>query len=326
MSELRWILLGFGIALIAGIYLWGRKWRPDRNELVRAAAPLPERPEPDYRELEIPPHLRHGETSTLGEAPDSYGARTEPLDDAPDELPAVPSVGDASRTPREDQSDPVRAVERAVATPTFQRTRREPSLGPLVVDSGAAPARRSEPRIDARAETAGESRRAEPHGNDEPRAATTNRQAPAAARRQIFAVRLVAPVGHRYAGSSLLTALTSEQLQHGRYGIFHSLHEGGASVFSVASMVEPGSFDLDSIHGTEYPGLTFFTLVPGPRPGGEAVNAMIECAERLQRVLGGALQDERGVPLQDSRLDEMQLQASMVGTAPPTSADPPHVH
>ena len=32
MNELRWILIGFGIVLLAGIYLWGRRGRAEVDE------------------------------------------------------------------------------------------------------------------------------------------------------------------------------------------------------------------------------------------------------------------------------------------------------
>ena len=42
-----------------------------------------------------------------------------------------------------------------------------------------------------------------------------------------------------------VTALRNAGLEHGRYGIFHRQSEPTAKAFSVASLTEPGSFDLE---------------------------------------------------------------------------------
>ena len=54
-------------------------------------------------------------------------------------------------------------------------------------------------------------------------------------------------------------------LKHGRYGIFHK-HESDVSeepMFSVASLTEPGSFDLTKLADTKIPGMSFFMVLPG---------------------------------------------------------------
>jgi cell division protein ZipA len=124
-------------------------------------------------------------------------------------------------------------------------------------------------------------------------------------RRKILSLRLaIAP--QRIEGAKLLESLLAESLQHGKYGVFHRLHTDGTIVFSVASMVEPGSFELEKMSETLYPGITMFTQLPGPVPGMHALNELIACARRLQANLGGTLQDERGVPLTVHRIERMR--------------------
>ena len=110
----------------------------------------------------------------------------------------------------------------------------------------------------------------------------------------------------RVEGAKLLEALLAESLQHGKYSIFHRLHTDGSIIFSVASMVEPGTFDLDKAGETLYPGITMFAQLPGPVPGMHALNEVVACARRLQANLGGTLQDERGVPLTVHRIERMR--------------------
>ena len=124
-------------------------------------------------------------------------------------------------------------------------------------------------------------------------------------RRKILSLRL-AMAPQRIEGAKLLESLLAESLQHGKYDIFHRLHADGSIVFSVASMVEPGTFDLEKMGETLYPGITMFTQLPGPVPGMHALNELVACARRLQANLGGTLQDERGVPLTVHRIERMR--------------------
>lgn len=109
--------------------------------------------------------------------------------------------------------------------------------------------------------------------------------------RKIFAVRLA--FAQRLDGLRLLELLEVERLTHGKLGIFHRLHEG-LSVFSLASMVEPGSFDLQQMPEQYFPGVTFFMLLPGPLDGLIAFDQMMTCAQRIAHATQGVIQDERG--------------------------------
>jgi cell division protein ZipA len=71
-------------------------------------------------------------------------------------------------------------------------------------------------------------------------------------------------------------------------------------------MVEPGTFDLEKMSETLYPGVTLFAQLPGPVAGMHALNEMVACARRLHSALGGVLQDDRGVPLTVHRIERMR--------------------
>ena len=85
-------------------------------------------------------------------------------------------------------------------------------------------------------------------------------------------------------------------------------------------MVEPGTFDLEKMGETLYPGVTMFTQLPGPVPGMHALNELIACARRLQAHLGGTLQDERGVPLTVHRIERMRQEVREFERPPPAAA------
>ena len=78
MNELRWILIGFGIVLLAGIYLWGRR----SGAAVAEDVVLRNRPEPAMQ-----PHSFADAHREPEEAPTYQRARLD--EPASDEEPAI---------------------------------------------------------------------------------------------------------------------------------------------------------------------------------------------------------------------------------------------
>jgi cell division protein ZipA len=123
--------------------------------------------------------------------------------------------------------------------------------------------------------------------------------------RKIIALRLSAGSA-RIDGAKLKALLDEAQLRHGKYGIFHRLQDDGATVFSVASMVEPGTFDLQSMPALQFPGVTLFMQLPGAAKGAALFDQLLECARHLEQRMGGLLQDERGLPLTEQRIQRIR--------------------
>ncbi len=113
---------------------------------------------------------------------------------------------------------------------------------------------------------------------------------------RITAIRIAA-LAMPFSGNKLLGALKSEGLEFGRYDIFHRAREDGRLLFSVASLLEPGSFDLQQMPDTSYPGVSLFAVFPGPEHAPLVFDDMLAMARRLADRLGATLQDERGQPL-----------------------------
>jgi len=119
---------------------------------------------------------------------------------------------------------------------------------------------------------------------------------------KIVTLRVSAPPLERFEGQALVDALKLEKLVHGRYDIFHREMEGGRTVFSVASLVEPGTFDLGNVAGKRYPGITLFAVLPGPLPPMQTFDTLLDAARGLADRLHGVVQDERGASLSAQRL------------------------
>jgi cell division protein ZipA len=113
---------------------------------------------------------------------------------------------------------------------------------------------------------------------------------------RIVALRLI-PRGEELAAERTVRALQGAKLEHGRYGIFHRVLNGvagGEPAFSVASLTEPGTFDLDDLAGHTIAGLSFFIVLPGEGDPVECFDAMVETARALAVELEADLHDERG--------------------------------
>ncbi len=123
--------------------------------------------------------------------------------------------------------------------------------------------------------------------------------------RMVIALLLVASVP-RFSGAHLRAALEAESLVFGKYQIFHRLAPQGEIVFSIASMLEPGTFVAEEMFDEQYPGIALFMQIPGALDGVSALNELISCGRRLQEALGGVLQDELGAPLQAARIEQLR--------------------
>jgi len=120
---------------------------------------------------------------------------------------------------------------------------------------------------------------------------------PAAGEQMIVALRLRARQPDGFDGSDLVKAFSAEGLEFGRFGAFHSLDERRRSRFLVASLVEPGSFEIEKMHELRCPGVSMFMVLPGPREPLSALDGMLTCARRLAERLDGEVLDDKGNPL-----------------------------
>jgi FtsZ-interacting cell division protein ZipA len=145
--------------------------------------------------------------------------------------------------------------------------------------------------------------------------AATVAQAPAAslivewppeAERQILTLRVTAQTEERLAGRALRQALSALGFVYGRFGIFHQPGAHGHALISAASLSAPGVFDLSSMDFQRFAGLSMFVVLPGPLPPAEAFDHLLDAARELATRLHARVQDERGEPLDASRLEALR--------------------
>ena len=162
------------------------------------------------------------------------------------------------------------------------------SLGGRSLLPDALRKKRSEPSFDDDAGVA-----SPPPDLAAPVAAEPARKPSRSAPDRVITLRLI-PRGEELSTERAVTALTGAGLKHGRYGIFHRDGVAGEPAFSVASLTEPGTFDLASEQDATIAGLSFFIVLPGLGDPVARFDAMVETARALSVELQSDLHDERG--------------------------------
>ncbi len=118
---------------------------------------------------------------------------------------------------------------------------------------------------------------------------------------KIVTLRVCAPNTVRWSGKQLRAALENQGLTFGRYQVFHRKHTDGRSLFCVASLAEPGSFDLALMPTQEFRGITVFAVLPGALEPLPTFDALIVAVRGLAESLSGMAQDPQGLPLSPAR-------------------------
>lgn len=126
----------------------------------------------------------------------------------------------------------------------------------------------------------------------------------------IIVLNIVAPSERQYAGYELLQALLAAGLRHGKMNIFHrheQLNGRGEILFSVASMTEPGIFELNKMGGFSCTGLTLFMRLTSLKDPMQTFELLLDTAKQLLEDLGGILRDESHELLTEAKIKEWRM-------------------
>ena len=93
-------------------------------------------------------------------------------------------------------------------------------------------------------------------------------------------------------GQQLLEVLVNLDMTYGEMNIFHRIGEDGTPDFSLASAVEPGTFDLAKLASQKIPGVTMFMHVHKLVDPEAVYDKMLLVADTIAADLGGLIKDE----------------------------------
>lgn len=125
-------------------------------------------------------------------------------------------------------------------------------------------------------------------------------------------LQLMAPKQRPFRGYELIQTLTSAGFHYGKMNIFHFYADPltkNELLFSLASAIEPGTFDLDNIGEIVCPGLCLFMSIHKVKSALTAFDLMWETAQILTQDLGGILCDRQLQPIDDLTRYHSQLHA-----------------
>lgn len=127
----------------------------------------------------------------------------------------------------------------------------------------------------------------------------------------VFILNVVARHDSGFNGTDVLHILLACDLRFGDMDFFHR-HEHpagrGAIQFSVANMMNPGVFNIDTMEQMSTRGLMFFLTLPGPEDMLKAFDFMYETAKAVAKNLDGEVLDERRSAVTRQSLDHMRQQ------------------
>ncbi len=141
---------------------------------------------------------------------------------------------------------------------------------------------------------------------DDSDSSTTPKQEPSIADptpQKIVTLRVVAKNKGAFKGDELILCLRGIGMRSGKFGIYHRYdgNDESKTIFSAASLVEPGSFDLANIKEQEIPGISVFMIIPGPMDAAEAFDLMMQAARALTQTMDAEMLDESGSTLSIQR-------------------------
>jgi cell division protein ZipA len=291
-AELRWILLGLSLPLLLGIWWW----------TARRSAQAPGNAQ-----------LRESTAARTAEPVLALDARyTESQDDA---LRTLPETGDWSVSPFEPLNIHTAGFDHLPVVDGPMMIDADPAsttTDPLAAPLSAEPVAASRPVTAAPAEPAIPAASSERFGVAVPAAKSSELQ-------RIVSVRVCTMGEARWKGDQLMAALELHGLAYGRYQVFHRKHADGRSLFCVASLIEPGTFDIAEMAEQEFRGITLFAILPGPSEPLETLDELIGTARGLAEELSGMLQDPNGMPMSPQRAaalreDIARFQAMLPGS------------
>lgn len=109
-----------------------------------------------------------------------------------------------------------------------------------------------------------------------------------------------------FSGAALQRVLASSGMKFGEMDIFHYPGEATNSEFSLVNAVEPGTFDLSTMHEMKTPGVTLFMRAHELEEPLAVFDRMVAVAANLADELGAQLCDETRSAMTEQTVESMR--------------------
>ncbi len=141
----------------------------------------------------------------------------------------------------------------------------------------------------------------------------TDKPTPAAKSEELIIALFVIALNEKgFTGGDIFAVLEEQGLNYGKMRIFHHYGIGEVKtkipVFSIANMLEPGTFNPQIMEEFVSPGLALFMRLPGPFGGRVAFELMLNKAQRIAEILEGHVVDEQHEELTQHTINRLREQ------------------
>ncbi len=274
MNDLRLILLGIGLTIIAIIYLWGTfKQKSEDRARTRKLTSFKRDTVKDVKVMSLYDEADEASEEVLAEM-DAFLNNPESIDFNTSDFPLP--------TKKAKLDEGVFNLSKSVAE--------KPDELPI-----QSPVEKSD-------ESADQKKQSQDIAEDEARQQNNEHQ--------IITFLIKAAPGKTFFGDKILAATDVVGMKFGDMNIFH--HHGaegmesGQSIFSLASMYEPGYFDLENMETYQTKGLTLFMQLPAPMDNIQAFDLLQETAMQLADSLQGEICSAKHEPIDAKALQAMR--------------------
>jgi cell division protein ZipA len=113
---------------------------------------------------------------------------------------------------------------------------------------------------------------------------------------QVIILSVVMPENHQMSGAALLPSLLTLGMKYGEMNIFHRHQDNagnGPVTFSLANMLNPGSFELDTMETFVTQGVSLFMTLPNAGDPFAAFDQMLLAAKQLATEFNAQLLDDK---------------------------------
>ena len=126
---------------------------------------------------------------------------------------------------------------------------------------------------------------------------------------KIVTLYIAAKAGQVLRGPDIVVAAEKAGLTFGHMNVFHRLvenHPERGPIFSMANIMQPGSFDMATIRELETPAIAFFLTLPAPITALEAWEKLLPNVERMAELLNGVVLDDSRNTLGRQRIQHIR--------------------
>ncbi|WDE01220.1 cell division protein ZipA [Thalassomonas actiniarum] len=113
---------------------------------------------------------------------------------------------------------------------------------------------------------------------------------------EVLVLSVVMPQNQLISGAALLPSLLTLGMKFGDMGIFHRHQDNagnGKVTFSLANMMNPGTFDLDNMESFATQGVSLFMTLPNEGDAFEVFEQMLSAAKQLATEFNGQVLDDK---------------------------------